>query len=222
MATRPPPNDNVSAPARRGGQSGGAGRCLRLRQGEPDPRRFQVAPDAFDAVPGKPFAYWVSEAVRQTFKESYSFERGGRFVKHGLTTGNDDRFVRAWLEPRNPDGWLPFAKGGSHSPYYADQQLVLNWHQGGAELRLVMSPSQLLVRGLMGISSLAALDLLGPLGQGGFRHRPSQGEPVFLQEGIAHFSPKDANLLVWRFLTVKHSTIFSRLLWEDSDFPSSS
>ncbi|WP_211308571.1 hypothetical protein [Litoreibacter ponti] len=62
------------------------------------------------------------------------FEAKDRFVKHGLTTGNDDRFVRAWWETRG-QSWLPFAKGGSHSPYYVDQQLVLKWHTEGAELR---------------------------------------------------------------------------------------
>ena len=47
--------------------------CARLRQGEADPRRFEVAPEAFDAVPGKPFAYWVSEAVRTAFQQSSAF-----------------------------------------------------------------------------------------------------------------------------------------------------
>jgi hypothetical protein len=35
--------------------------CTRLRQGETDPRHFEVAPESFDAIPGEPFAYWVMD-----------------------------------------------------------------------------------------------------------------------------------------------------------------
>ena len=35
--------------------------CKRMRQGEFEPRYFEVAPHSFDAVPGKPFAYWTTQ-----------------------------------------------------------------------------------------------------------------------------------------------------------------
>ena len=41
--------------------------CQRLRQGDTDPCHFELAAESFDAVPGKPFAYWVSDAVRNVF-----------------------------------------------------------------------------------------------------------------------------------------------------------
>jgi len=94
---------------------------------------YTIAPESFRAVPGAPFAYWVSDDVRKMFAQFDVFESEDRFVKHGLTTGNDDRFVRAWWEITGCS-WLPFAKGGSYSPYYMDQQLVLKWHADGAEL----------------------------------------------------------------------------------------
>jgi len=97
--------------------------CHRARSGEADPRLFEVAPAAFDAVPGKPFAYWVSEAVRQTFRRLPPFESEGRTVKQGLATADDFRFVRGWWEV-SPGGaaekWFPFAKGGAYSPFYAE------------------------------------------------------------------------------------------------------
>jgi hypothetical protein len=118
----------------------------RLRGGDPDARLFEVAPEAFDAVPGKPFAYWVSEAVRQTFTRLPAFEGEGRTVKQGLATADDFRFVRAWWEAGSagvapardqngdPPKWFPFAKGGAYSPFYADVYLVVNWARGGYEL----------------------------------------------------------------------------------------
>jgi hypothetical protein len=112
--------------------------CTRLRRGEADPRLFAVAPDAFAAVPGKPFAYWVSDAVRQTFQRLPRFESEGRTVKQGLATADDFRFVRAWWEVAADalgNKWFPFAKGGAYSPFYADVYLVVNWAQEGAEIK---------------------------------------------------------------------------------------
>jgi hypothetical protein len=51
--------------------------CYRARSDGADPRLFEVAPEAFDAVPGKPFAYWVSEAVRETFRACSAFKAEG-------------------------------------------------------------------------------------------------------------------------------------------------
>ncbi len=112
--------------------------CARLRQNQPDARCFAVAPQAFDAVPGKPFAYWVSDAVRQTFQRLPRFESEGRTVKQGLATADDFRFVRAWWEvgaDATARKWFPFAKGGTYSPFYADVYLLVNWADGGAEIK---------------------------------------------------------------------------------------
>ncbi len=51
--------------------------CGRFRQGLPDARSFEVNPESFAKVPGKPFAYWVSEAVREVFAQLPSFIRRG-------------------------------------------------------------------------------------------------------------------------------------------------
>lgn len=91
--------------------------CARLQRGESDPRAFTVEPDAFDAVPGKPFAYWVSNAVRETFQRFLPFESAGRTVRQGLATADDFRFVRGWWEVDADcisGKWFPFAKGGAY------------------------------------------------------------------------------------------------------------
>ncbi len=111
--------------------------CSKLRSGVADTRCFEVAPSAFDAVPGKPFAYWVSDAVRETFRRLPAFEGDGRTVKQGLATADDFRFVRAWWEigRAGTPKWFGFAKGGAYSPFYADVYLVVNWVQGGAGIK---------------------------------------------------------------------------------------
>jgi len=105
-----------------------------LRKGEDDARIFEVEPEAFDAVPGKPFAYWVSEEVRQTFERLPAFECEGRTARQGLATAEDFRFVRTWWEEPG-DGWHGFAKGGSFSPFYADVYLMAYWNTDGSEIK---------------------------------------------------------------------------------------
>lgn len=108
--------------------------CRRLRQGDADPCHFDVAAESFDAVPGKPFAYWVSDAVRNVFKELSSLEDGERTARQGLTTAEDFRFVRAWWESQS-SGWFGFAKGGAFSRFYADVYLLANWANDGSEIK---------------------------------------------------------------------------------------
>lgn len=109
--------------------------CTRFRRGHTDTRLYEVPPSAFDPVPGKPFAYWVSETVRQTFKGFPRFESDGRVVKQGLATADDFRFVRIWWESESGDTWFPFAKGGAFSPFYADIYLLVNWLRNGVEIK---------------------------------------------------------------------------------------
>lgn len=111
--------------------------CQALRQGGVDYRNFEIAPESFDAVPGKPFAYWVSDDIREIFKRLPRFEGDGRTVRVGLQTSDDFRFLRDWWEVDCDEitpKWRPFAKGGAFSPFYADVHLSINWMDDGAEL----------------------------------------------------------------------------------------
>lgn len=111
----------------------------RLRAGEVDGRVFQVAPESFGQVPGAPFAYWVSEGVRDTFRRLPAFETEERTAKQGLATADDFRFVRLAWETATGDRqsgqrWWDFAKGGVYSPFYAEVYLLCNWLSSGREL----------------------------------------------------------------------------------------
>ncbi|MFB6287139.1 MAG: hypothetical protein ABEK03_11265, partial [Candidatus Bipolaricaulia bacterium] len=141
-----------------------------VRQGRTDDDTVHaVDPSSFEQVPGSPFAYWVSERIRRLFTELPPFESEGRTAKQGLATADDFRFVRAWWEvpperildgANGPDWrqdldafqawcrertyqgkrWVPFAKGGAYSPYYADVYLVVNWENDGEEIKNRVNP----------------------------------------------------------------------------------
>jgi hypothetical protein len=95
-------------------------------------QRFESDARSFEAVPRSPFAYWVSEKLLAKFGELDPVEFGMRTAKIGPSTGDDGRYVRSWWEvgpktSRPELEWVPFAKGGSHSPYYADIHLIIAW-----------------------------------------------------------------------------------------------
>ena len=58
---------------------------------------FDVKPEAFAQVPGSPFAYWVSEAVREKFK-IFPPISNVLFIGKGPDTGDDFRLLRLFWE----------------------------------------------------------------------------------------------------------------------------
>jgi hypothetical protein len=119
-----------------------------LRQGAGHhPAAYRMDPEHFREVPGSPFAYWVSERFREAFVKLPSLEGSGRTVKVGLQTSDDFRFLRAWwevpeersahsaAETREGKPWVPFAKGGDYSPYYADVYLLVDWGNEGERIK---------------------------------------------------------------------------------------
>lgn len=110
-----------------------------VRSGAEDSRHFEVDPASFEVVPGAPFAYWVSNRVRETFQRLPAFEDTGRAAEHGVSTKDDFRFLREWWEVvTDNQGWFPFAKGGAYSPFYADVYLVVNWRTNARELEAAL------------------------------------------------------------------------------------
>lgn len=112
--------------------------CTALRAGDADTRVFQLAPESFRGVPGAPFAYWVSEAVRETFKRLPAFESEGRRACFGLSTKDDTSFLRLhWEVSQDKIGeiWVPFVKGGAFSPFYAAPYLLIDWGADGKRLK---------------------------------------------------------------------------------------
>ena len=110
------------------------GACNSFRAAHKDPRIYQVVPDSFRRVPGAPFSYWVSEAVRNAFEYFPPFEGSSRIARVTNQTGDDNRYIRAWWEIQNNSTepsyyWRNFAKGGAFSPFFYDVHLLVRWDE---------------------------------------------------------------------------------------------
>lgn len=98
----------------------------------------------FSAIPGSPIAYWVSDRMRQIFKEGTPLGEIAE-PRNGMTTGDNDRFLRFWWEvPRAACAineshvtrrWVPYNKGGPFRKWYGNYLHVIKWTNDGEEVR---------------------------------------------------------------------------------------
>lgn len=121
-------------------------------------RFAQVSSDNFAKIPGAPVAYWVSENFLKTFIE-------GRLLcnyaspKTGMTTGNNERFLRLWSETdikkiyfmasdaeeavKSKAKWFPYCKGGGFRRWFGYNEYVVNWENNGYEIKHNIKPNGL-------------------------------------------------------------------------------
>jgi len=105
------------------------------------PNVFMAATEEFGKIPNSPFAYWLSDGVREVFERLAPFESSERTAKQGLSTSDDFRFVRVWWEVAGSSfgaavrRWFPLAKGGDRSTYYAAISATVNWASDGNEMK---------------------------------------------------------------------------------------
>ena len=112
-----------------------------------DERVFRIDLTDMDAIPGSPFAYWMTDSVRRLFRDLPPIEGDGAEIRQGLASGDDFRFLRAFWEvdpgrighssedTLQGKRWVPFAKGGEYSPFRADIHLVVDWEHDGERIR---------------------------------------------------------------------------------------
>lgn len=98
--------------------------------------------DNFEKIPGAPVAYWVSEKIFHIY-QNYPILDSFAEVKHGLTTGKNELFVRAWTEVEREKidttltdrsqitsksrRYVPYNKGGEYRLWYGNADYVL-WY----------------------------------------------------------------------------------------------
>lgn len=105
---------------------------------------FEIAQDAFKMIPGSPMAYWLAPALIHAFKEDNLL--GSMLpIRGGMTTADNDRFVRLWHEistvafehpaTTRKAKWFPYNKGGEYRKWFGNRNWVVNWANNGAEIK---------------------------------------------------------------------------------------
>ena len=110
---------------------------------------FTVNQHDFAQIPGSPIVYWLSDAMRGSFRK---MSLGSIANAHkGMDTGFNDRFLREWWEVESSNfctrasssetalsscsQWFPYNKGGSYRKWYGNAEYVINWKNDGAEIK---------------------------------------------------------------------------------------
>ena len=105
-------------------------------------RNFVRDLEDFSLIPGSPLSYWMPKEIRSLFDSDIVFDadNGGLdvesagSVKAGLTTGDNDRFVRRFWESSG-SGFVPYAKGGKDAWLLPRIDRTLYWGQNGSEVK---------------------------------------------------------------------------------------
>ena len=88
-------------------------------------------------LPGMPYSYWIPDDIINLFSKHRSLGEIA-YIKIGLQTGEDPRFVRYFWEVNPKDigmkkSWVPLTKGGER--FYSDVKLVVYWKNSGQEIK---------------------------------------------------------------------------------------
>jgi hypothetical protein len=113
-------------------------------------RCYERTSKSFNAIPGNPLAFWVSENFRKVFKSNPPMSEIAP-TKIGMRTGDNERFLRYWFEvssrnvfdsavtadqfEKSGKRWAPYNKGGDFRKWYGNQEYVVNWENDGLEVK---------------------------------------------------------------------------------------
>lgn len=112
--------------------------------------RFTSNQESFNKIPGSPIAYWVSQAMIDSYSNGMPL---GELAspKTGMTTADNNKFLRLWYEVSNKKigfdmrnskqavdsklKWFPYSKGGGYRKWRGFDEYVVNWENDGFEIK---------------------------------------------------------------------------------------
>jgi hypothetical protein len=109
----------------------------------PNKHNITLPQEKLKIIEGWPFIYWISDGFREKFKG----ERLNDKIKvcSGLSTANNDRFLRFWWEigyeniyqgiAEDKRKWVLYCKGGPYKKWSGNLWVVVNYQSDGSLLR---------------------------------------------------------------------------------------
>lgn len=93
--------------------------------------RFIASSEIFENIKATPISYWLSPTMRESFNIGIPFEDYGR-PRAGITTGENDRFLRMWHEVNSSKIGLGYE---SVEEFHASQKLYIPYNKGGLQIK---------------------------------------------------------------------------------------
>ena len=118
--------------------------------------RYRAGTSRFRNMPGKPIAYWLSDALSNSFS-SFPPISDHCEPREGLTTGKNENYLRFWSEvslgrigfdcesrdaaAEQGRTWFPYNKGGDLRRWFGNLEYVVDWSNDGHRLQNTKHPS---------------------------------------------------------------------------------
>ena len=110
--------------------------------------KYCITEDKFISIPGLPLAYWTKEQIFDAFMKYPPASEYADF-KHGMSTSDNNRFLRLWFEVDKKNielnakskedtkiaTWYPYLKGGTFRRWYGNYYYLVNWKNDGEEIK---------------------------------------------------------------------------------------
>lgn len=111
--------------------------------------RYVFNQDQFSDLPSSPIAYWITQAVVRAYSNDILDKYAD--VRHGLSTGKNEIFVRLWSEVEWPKikilsksrdeamashaKYFPYNKGGEYRKWYGNADYVV-WYDAAGQAKM--------------------------------------------------------------------------------------
>lgn len=175
--------------------------------------------DDFKKIPGSPIAYWASEKLKAVYYTNTSLKKLAP-PKHGMSTGNNDKFLRLWHEvnifnfcneyktKHNDIKWYPYNKGGGYRKWYGYREYLINWKNNGQDIKDgYKNGSNTGARILNECDFFKESITWGDVTSGSTSFRFSPEGAIFDGRGSALFHSQHLNVFIY-FLNSKIVTVF--------------
>jgi len=121
----------------------------------PVPNFYRASAADFKKIPGSPIAYWASKNILSLFSNLPKLSTFTE-TREGLTTGNNDLFLRLWHEvtfnrigfniQSNAEAisssyrWFIYIKGGDFRRWSGNYEFIVNWENDGEMMKSFADP----------------------------------------------------------------------------------
>ncbi|MCP9927632.1 BREX-1 system adenine-specific DNA-methyltransferase PglX [Cyanobium sp. CH-040] len=179
---------------------------------------YRASANDFRKIPSSPIAYWISDSVRDLFKNPPISSKYK--CKEGVGTRNDDLFLKVfWEVGANSIGeekrWILSDKAGEYRRWFMGMSYVMDWEDNGKRIKNYKNPDGSLRSRPQNLQFLFREGVSwGKIGSGisSFRFRPkgfcfNDAAPTAFGERLPELLAMLNSKLVRHLLTIRGSTL---------------
>lgn len=100
-------------------------------------RIYELEQTKLKIIKSYPFIYWISDEFREKFTVGIVSDEID--VVKGISSGNNNRFLRFWFElnfkNKFDEGWKYYTKGGPFKKWYGNNWLLIDWKNNGENVK---------------------------------------------------------------------------------------